>query len=185
MAQRKAEGACFYCGEKGHMANKCPKKEVKSNHVRLSAETDSSEAEYQAESDGTEDLNGKNSIITFKTTVGQPESEKKPFQAVEFTLMVNGKPASALADTGTIGGTLLSNRFVTTNNIPYKPRRNPVKPKMAVKGSRSTSNYSAMMDVEIGKIKVRNVKMMITPVSDYDILLCLDDQTRKGAVIDC
>ena len=45
MDRRKAEGACFHCGEKGHMANECPKKEVKSNHVRLSEETDSSEAE--------------------------------------------------------------------------------------------------------------------------------------------
>ena len=48
MDRRKAEGACFYCGEKGHMANECPKKEVKTNHVRLSEDTDSSEAEYEA-----------------------------------------------------------------------------------------------------------------------------------------
>ena len=63
MDRRKAEGACFYCLEKGHMANECPKKEVKSNHLRLSEETDSSEAEYEAESDETEDLDGENSII--------------------------------------------------------------------------------------------------------------------------
>ena len=88
-------------------------------------------------------------------------------------------------DTGTIGGTLLSNRFVTTNNIPYKPRTNPLNLKMAVKGSRSTSNYSAIVDVEIGKMQVRNVEMMITPVSDYDILLSMDDLMRIGAVIDC
>ena len=147
--RRKAEGACFYCGEKGHMANECPKKKVKSNHVRLSEETDSSEAEYKAESDETEDLDGENSIITFKTTVGQPKSEKKPFQTLEFTIRINGKPARALADTGTIGGTLLSNCFVTTNNIPYKPGKSPVNLKMAVKGSRSTSNYSAIVDVDM------------------------------------
>ena len=99
--------------------------------------------------------------------------------------MVNGKPARALADTGTIGGTLLSNPFVTTNNIPYKPRKHPVNLKMAVKGSRSTGNYSPIVDVEIGKMKVRNVEMMITPVLDYVILLSMDDLTRIGAVIDC
>ena len=181
MDRRKAEGACFYCGEKGHMANECPKKEVKTNHVRLSEDTDSSEAEYEAESDDTEELDGENSIITFKTTVGQPKDEKKPFQALEFTIMVNGKPARALADTGTIGGTLLSNRFVTTNNIPYKPRKNPVNLKMAVKGSRSTSNYSATVDIQIGKMKLRQVEMMITPVSDYDILLSMDDLTKNGS----
>ena len=99
--------------------------------------------------------------------------------------MVNGKPARALADTGTIGGTLLSNRLVTTNNISYKPRKSPVNLKMAVKGSRSTSNYSANVDVEIEIMKVRKVEMMITPVSDYDIHLSMDDLTRMGAVIDC
>ena len=185
MERLKAEGACFYCGENGQMANECPKKGVKSNHVRLSEETDSSEAEYEAETDETEDLDGENSIITFKPTGGQPKNGGKPFQALEFTIIVNGKPATALADTGTIGGTLLSNRFVTTNNIPYKPRKSPVNLKMAVKGSRSTSNYSAIVDVQIGKMKVRNVEMMITPVSDYDILFSVDDLTRMGAVIDC
>ena len=185
MDRRKAEGACFYCGEKGHMANESPKKEVNSNHVRLSEETDSSEAEYEAESDETEDLDGENSIITFKTTVGHPKNEKKPLQALEFTIMVNGKPARALADTGTIGGTRLTNHFVTTNNIPYKPRKNPVNLKIAVKGSRSTGNYSVIVDFEIGKMKVRNVEMMISPVLDYDILLSMDDLTRMGPVIDC
>ena len=57
--------------------------------------------------------------------------------------------------------------------------------KIAVKGSRSTSNYSPIVDIEIGKMKIRNVGMMITPVSDYDILLSMDDLTRMGAVIDC
>ena len=98
--------------------------------------------------------------------------------------MVNGKPARVLGDTGRIGGTLLSNHFVTTNNIFYKPRKNSVNLKMAVKGSRSTSNYSAIVDLEIGKKKVRNVEMMITPVSDNDILLSMDDLTRMGVVID-
>ena len=185
MDRHKAEGACFYCREKGHMANECRKTEVKSNHVRLSEETNSSEAEYEAESDETEDLDGENSIITLKTTVGQPKNEKKPFQALEFTIMVNGKPARALADTGTIGESLLSNRFVTTNDIPDKPRTSPVKLKMAVKGSRSTSNYSAIVDVEIGKMKVRNVEMIITPAPDHDRRLSMDDLTRMGAVIDC
>ena len=84
-----------------------------------------------------------------------------------------------------MGGTLLSKRFGTPHNLPYKPRKKPVNHKMAVNGSRSTSNESAIVDVEIEKLKVGNVEMMITPVSDYDILLSMDDLTRMGAVIDC
>jgi len=138
MDHRKAEGACFYCGESGHMANECSKKEVKTNHVRLSEESlDSSEGEYEPDTDSTEELDGSGSIRTYKTTVGTPKD--RPFQALEFTININGKPARALADTGTIGGTLISNKFVTTHNIPYTARKNPVTLKMAVKGSRSTS----------------------------------------------
>ena len=185
MNRRKAEGACFYCGEKGHMANECPKKELKTNHVRLYEDTDSSEVEYEAESDDTEEIDGENSIITFKTTVGQSKDEMKTLSGSRIYHYGQWKAARALADTGTIGGTLLSNRFVTTNNIPYKPRKNPVNLKIAVKGSRSTSNYSAIVDIQIGKMKLQKVEMIITPVPDYDILLSMDDLTRMGPVIDC
>ena len=33
MDRRKAEGACFNCGESGQMVHECPKEEVKTNHV--------------------------------------------------------------------------------------------------------------------------------------------------------
>jgi len=134
MDRRKAEGACFYCGESGHMANECPKKEVKTNHVRLSEEsTDSSEGEYEPDTDSSEELDGSGSVMTYKTTVGT--SKDRPFLVLEFTIKINGKPTRALAYTGTIGGTLISNTFVTTHDIPYTARKNPVTLKMAVKGS--------------------------------------------------
>jgi len=98
---------------------------------------------------------------------------------------INGKPASALADTGTIGGTLIANKFVTTHNIPYTARKNPVTLKVAVKGSRSTSNFSVEVLIQLGKIKVDKVPMLVMPVSDYDILISLDDLIRLGALIDC
>ena len=41
------------------------------------------------------------------------------------------------------------------------------------------------MDVKIGKMKVQKVEMIITPVSEYDILLSMDNLTTIGAVIDC
>ena len=58
------------------MANESAKTEVKSNHVHLSEETESSEGEYEAESDETEVIDRENSIITCKTTVGQSNNEK-------------------------------------------------------------------------------------------------------------
>jgi len=71
MDRRKAEGACFYCGQSGHMANECPNKEVKINHVRLPEESpDSCEGEYEPDTDSTEELDGRGSIRTYKITVG-------------------------------------------------------------------------------------------------------------------
>ena len=132
MDRCKAEGACFYCGESGHMANECSKKEVKTNHVRLSEESrDSSEGEYEADTDSTEELDGSGSIRTYKTTVGTPKD--RPFQALEFTINNSGKSARALADTATIDSTLISKKFVTTHHIPYTARKNPVTLKMTVK----------------------------------------------------
>ena len=55
MDRRKAKGACFYCGESGHMANECPKKEVKTNYVCASEDTEDEES--KAESVSTEELN--------------------------------------------------------------------------------------------------------------------------------
>jgi len=166
MDRRKAEGACFYCGQSGHMANEGLKKEVKTNHVRFSEERpDSSEGEYEPDTDRTEELDGSGSVRTYKNTVGTPKD--RPFQALEFTININGKPAKTLADSGTIGGTLISNKFVTTHNIPYTARKNPVTLKMAVKGSQSTSNFSVEVVIRLGKGRVDKVPMLVTPVSDY------------------
>ena len=94
----KVEGASFYCGESGHMANECPKKEVQTHHVCLSDESPySSEGEYEPDTDSTEELDGSGSVRTYKTTVGTPKD--RPFQALEFTINTNGKPARDLTDT--------------------------------------------------------------------------------------
>jgi len=131
MDRHKAQGTCFYCGESGNMANECPNKEVKTNHVRLSGERpDSSEGEYDPETHNTEELDGSGSIRTYKTTVGMPNDS--PFQAHEFTININTKPARALTDSGTIAGILISNKFIRTHNIRYTATKNTLMLKMAV-----------------------------------------------------
>ena len=39
--------------------------------------------------------------------------------------------------------------------------------------------------IHLGKMRINNVEMMVTPVSDYDVLLSMDDLIKLGAVIDC
>ena len=49
---------------------------------------------------------------------------------------------------------------------------------MAVKGSRSTSNYGCNVKIQIGRMKIPTVDMRVTPVSDYDVLISMDDLAR-------
>jgi len=56
---------------------------------------------------------------------------------------------------------------------------------MVVKESRSTSNFFVEVMIQLGKMRVDKVPMLVTPVSDYDILISMDILIRLGAVIDC
>jgi len=179
-----AEAACCYYGQSGHIGNECPKKEVKTNHVCLSEEVpDSSQGEYEPHTDSTKELDGSGSIRTYKTTVGTPKD--RPFHVLKFSINMHGKPARAQADTGTIGGTLISNKFVTTHNIPYTARKNSTSLMMAVKGFRSTSKFAVEVMIQLGKMRVDKVPMLFTSVSDYEILISMDELIRLGAVLDC
>jgi len=99
----------------------------------------------------------------------------------------NGKPTRAVADrlAGTNGGSLISNKFVTTHNIRYTARQNPVSLKMAVKESRSTSDFSVEVMIQLPKMRVVKVPMLVTPISDYDIIISMEDLLNLEAVIDC
>jgi len=108
----------------------------------------SSEGEYQPDTDNTEELDGSGFIRTSKTTVGTPKD--RPFQALKFTININGKPTRAIADTGTIGGILISNKFVTTHTA----KKHPCMLKMAVKESRLTSNFSVEVMIQLGMMRV-------------------------------
>jgi len=182
MDYRKAEGACFYSGESGQMANEYPEKEVKTKDVRRYEDIEDEESE--AESDSTEELSEAGSVLLFKTSVGTPP-KAQPFKALKFTILINGKSSRAPAVTGTISGTLISKRFVTTSNIPYTAKNKPVILKMPVKGTQSTSNYCCNVEIHIGRMRIPHVDIMVTPVSYYNVLISMDDPARFGAEINC
>jgi len=39
--------------------------------------------------------------------------------------------------------------------------------------------------IQLGKMRVNKVPMLVTPLSDYDIFIIMDDLIRLGAIIDC
>lgn len=162
MDRRKKDGACFYCGEQGHMANDCPKKEIKTNKVTTmdgdSEEEDSEDDEQDEDSEDEEvyvgyiAYTGRTSTppTTAKTSLSS-DSLGTPPQALEAYIDINGNRARVLFDTGTVGISLVSNRFVTTHQIPYEPLEKPQTLKMAVKGSRSTVKHQCRAKVEISR----------------------------------
>jgi len=53
---------------------------------------------------------------------------------------------------------------------------------MAVKASRSTSNFFVEVRIQLGKMKVDMVPMLVMPVSDYETLICMDNLIRLSIV---
>jgi hypothetical protein len=135
MERRKKDGACFYCGEKGHMANDCPKKEIKTN--RVAEDSDSEDDDEEEEDDSGDEQSSTEEvfvgmILHSAKTTATSENSDTPFQALEANININGHLARVLFDTGTIGTDLLSNRFITTHNIPYESLTKPRTLKMAL-----------------------------------------------------
>jgi len=109
----------------------------------------------------------------------------QPFKALEFSILINGKFSRALADTGIIGGTLISNKFVSPSNIPYIANKKPVVLKMGVKGSQSTCNHGCNVEIQIERMWIPNLDMIVSPVLDYNVLISMDNLMRFGAEINC
>ena len=98
MERRKKDGACFYCGETGHVANDCPKKEIRSNKVTaisdIESENEEESEEEEEESSSDEEIyvgyvaySGKTS--TAKTTLSPGLMDSLP-QALEAYIYING-----------------------------------------------------------------------------------------------
>jgi len=76
MDRLKQEETCFNSGERGYMRNEYSKKEVKTNHLCL-LEEDSSEDEYEPDTNTTEELDASSSIKTYKNPEGT--AKNRPF----------------------------------------------------------------------------------------------------------
>ena len=68
-------------------------------------------------------------------------------------LKVGGKLAKTLLDTGTVGTNLMSLNWAQSNGIKTKKMDKPIEIRMATTNSKTTANYSAKEDVDIGNGK--------------------------------
>jgi len=98
-------------------------------------------------------------------------STAKAKKALEGTIRMNGRDARVLFNTGTIGGDILSAAFVTTHGVETKALEGELRILMAMKGSQYTSSKQCVVDVEIGKMRTRNNRMMVGNLTTYDALI--------------
>ena len=84
---------------------------------------------------------------------------------------VGGKLAKTLHDTGTVGTNLMSLNWAQSNGIKTTKMDNPIEIRMATKNSRTTANYLAKEDVDIGNGKRISSEFLLVPVGSYDVIL--------------
>ena len=98
-------------------------------------------------------------------------------------LKVGGKLAKTLLDTGTVGTNLMSLNWAQSNGIKTKKMENPIKIKMATKNSKTTANYLAKEDVDIGNEKRISCKFLLVPVGSYDVILGMPFMIKTNATL--
>ena len=98
-------------------------------------------------------------------------STAKAKKASEGMIRINGHDARVLFDIGTIGEDILSAAFVTTHGVDTKALEGELPILMVMKGSQSTSSKQCIVDIEIGKMRTRNNRMIFDNLPKYDALI--------------
>ena len=98
-------------------------------------------------------------------------------------LKIGGKLAKTLLDTGTVGTNLMSLNWAQSNGIKTKKMDNPIKIRMATKHSKTTANYSAKEDVDIGNGKRVSCEFLLVPVGSYDVILGMPFMIKTEATL--
>src|SRR6195952_3899516 len=180
--EQKEKGACFTCGGKGHMARDCPSKNDKGKS-KVKKETTSNLVEQQDNYD--EIYINALEFERYAAAKATRPATIKPHNALEGPMLINGKQAKVLFDTGTIGVNLISAAFVTTHGIPCTPMKEPTKILMAMKGSRSESHKECIVNLSVGKLQTTGNKMLVGNLAKYDALIGIPFLKQKEAIIEC
>jgi len=110
-------------------------------------------------------------IETYASSGRTALSTAKAKKALEGMIRINGHDARVLFDTGTSGEDILSAAFVTTHRVETKALEGELRILMAMKGSQYTSSKQCVVDVEIGKMRTRNNRMIVGNLATYDALI--------------
>ena len=109
----------------------------------------------------------------------------KTHHALEGTMLINGKEARVLFDTGTRRANLISAAFVTTHGIPCTAMKEPTKILLAMKGSRSESHKECTIDLAVDRLQTKEDKMLVVNLAKYAALIGMSFIKQQGAIIEC
>ena len=153
--QRKQEKLSYFYGKKGHMiADCCQRKEKEPETGICLHSTEILLEDGQSFDEFLESLN-----ITYE-----------PPAHMTARLKVGGKLVKILLDTGSVGTNLMSLNWAHSNRNKTMKMDTPVEISMATKNFRTTANYSAKEDIDIGNGKRISSKFLLVPVGSYDVI---------------
>ena len=154
--QRKQEKLCYFSGKKGLMIADCRQRKQKEQETGKSAHcTEILLKDGQSFDELLESLNISYDPPAYMTA----------------RLKVGGNLAKTLLNTGTVGINLMLLNWAQSNGIKTTKMDNPIEIRMATKNSRTTANYSAKEDVDIGNGKRISCEFLLVPVGSYDVIL--------------
>ena len=98
-------------------------------------------------------------------------------------LKIGGKLAKTLLDIRIVGSNLMLLNWAQSNGIKTTKMDNSIEIRMATKNSRTTANYSAKEDVDIGNGKRISCEFLLVPVGSYDVILGMPFMIKTNAIL--
>ncbi len=154
---------CYNCNKKGHYANKCPEKSIRSAAQSVRPKTNNSYPRKPFVRTAAVNISHKEGKLPSDL---YDDSSKHMIINVE----INCNPARALVDQQTTGSNLISNSYVTTHQRPTIQLKKEIAVHLALQGSRGKSTHYVKTNLGIGNHK-EPVSFCIAALADWDIII--------------
>ena len=166
---------CYNCNEKGHYANKCPKKSIKSAAQTVQPRrTNPYPRKPFIKSAATE--------VTDEQEHLPPELYDKNSKHMVIDVLINGNPARALVDQQTTRANLISTSYATTYNLPLVQFKEDLAIQLSLQGSRGKSTHYVKTKLTIGQHE-EMASFCVAALSDWDLILAEPLLRKLKAII--
>jgi hypothetical protein len=167
---------CFKCGEIGHYANNCSKRNPQTPQKNISQRFDQNTSTHNTEGKGQQNKSRvKVNHITAETT-------QEKLELVLGTFFINSIPASVLFDTGA-SHSFITEIFVKKHNVPKQPMRKKLL--VSSPGGEMEATYQcANVNLKIMGIDFI-VDLVVLKSCDIDVILGMNCLVKYDGMISC